>query len=61
MTEFTVSIADIPILIRAIYPQTKTFCCRFLCDREPFFSVTITEDDLVREQAFNARTAPHRN
>lgn len=61
MTEFTISIADIPIRIQANYPQTKAFCSRFLSEKAPVFSVAITEDDLANEQAFNARTAPHRN
>ncbi len=60
MTEFTISIADVPIQIRANYPQTKVFCRRFLSDREPLFSVEITRDDLAVEQAFSARTAAHR-
>ncbi len=61
MTEFTVSIAEIPIRIRAIYPQTQVFCRRFLCEKEPLFEVEITQQDFAVEQAFSARTAAHRS
>ncbi len=60
MTEFIISIADLPIRVQANFPQTEAFCRRFLSDREPLFSVEITRDDLAVEQAFSARTAAHR-
>ena len=61
MIEFTVSIADIPILIRANYPQTKAFCRSYLSEKEPLFAVEITRDDLAGERASNANTAQNEN
>ena len=57
MIEFTISLADIPIRIRANYPQTKAFCRSYLSEKEPVFDVEITEQDLVNERAFNEKTA----
>ena len=50
MTEFTISIAGIPIGIRAQYELVKDYCADFLTDEAPEFTVTSTTEIIRREQ-----------
>lgn len=38
------------VAVSALYDSTRDFCADYLCDGEPDFSVTITEQDIVFEQ-----------
>ena len=50
MTEFTISIAGIPIGIWAQYELVKDYCADFLTDEAPEFTVTSTPEIIRREQ-----------
>lgn len=50
MTEFTVKLADIPIRICALYPETKMFLRGYLCEEAEAFSVWVKEVDIDFER-----------
>ncbi|HBL41445.1 MAG TPA: hypothetical protein DDY98_07765 [Ruminococcaceae bacterium] len=57
MTEFTILLAEIPIRVQALYPQTKAFCADYLTEKTPVFCVTIEPQDIAYEQKFSEKTA----
>ena len=57
MTEFTISLAGIPICVRAIFARTERFCSDYLSDETPCVCFSVTEEDLRCEQIRADRTA----
>ena len=57
MTEFTISLAGIPICVRAIFARTERFCSDYLSDETPCVCFSVTEEDLRCEQIHADRTA----
>lgn len=57
MTDFSISLAGIPVGVRAIFEQTRDFCADYLCDEQPCVSFTVTEEDLRFEQLRSEQTA----
>lgn len=50
MGEFTIEIAEITFGVRSLFGSTQEYCRRYLTDREPEYSVTVSPEELVREQ-----------
>ncbi len=50
MTEFTVKLADTPVRVRAFQPGMKSFLRDYLTEEEPLFTISMEQEDLVREQ-----------
>lgn len=50
MTEFTLSLAGVPIRVSALYPTTKRFCNDYLSKENPVLSVTLTQEDIEAER-----------
>lgn len=48
--DFSICIAGIVIRIHTLYTRTFWICQNYLCERNPDFEVTITDQDLVEEQ-----------
>ena len=57
MTEFTISLAGIPICVRALFARTERFCSDYLSDETPCVCFSVTEEDLRCEQIHADRTA----
>ena len=57
MTEFTISIAGIPIRIQALHESTRDFCADFLTDEPPEFIVISSPEIIRREQERSDRQA----
>ena len=57
MTDFTISLAGIPVGIRARYSSTRTFCEDYLTEEAPAFTVTSSEEIIQREQERSDRQA----
>jgi len=57
MTEFTISLAGIPICVRALFARTERFCSDYLSDETPCVCFSVTEEDLRCEQIRADRTA----
>ena len=55
MVDFTMSLAGIPIGVSGIYPTTLRLCQDYLTDETPAFTVVMTREALIAEQAFSAR------
>ena len=55
MTEFSVSLAGVPMRIRAMHTGTCDFCRDYLTGEEPAFTVSMTQGDIERERAKSAR------
>lgn len=55
MTSFTVSVADTPIRVSAIYPSTRDFCRDYLCEAEPEFTIEIVPEDIAFEREKSAQ------
>ena len=55
MAEFTVSIANIPIRIKPLLPEIKSYFTEYLCEEEERFTVETTEDDLEYEREYSDR------
>ena len=53
MAEFTVSIANIPIRIKPLLPEIKSYFTEYLCEEEERFTVETTEDDLEYEREYS--------
>ncbi len=53
MTDFTISLAGIPIGISALYPSTRRFCAAYCSDEKPAFSVAVSQShiDFEREKS----------
>ena len=54
---FSMRLAGKVIEVRALFPETKAFCREYLCNDDAYFSVDITQDDIVRER----EKAAHQN
>lgn len=50
MTEFTVKLAEVPVRIRALHPETKQFLRDYLSQEEPLFTVAMEQADIDRER-----------
>lgn len=50
METFTCRFADVNILIRANFPETKEFCKEYLIDEPAAFSVMISQEDIWEER-----------
>lgn len=55
MTVFTISVADTPIRVSAIYPTTRDFCRAYLCEAEPEIRIEIFPEDIAFEREKSAR------
>ena len=47
---FTARLADIPVGIRCLYPQTRAFLSAYLTGEAPAFTVTVEETDIREEE-----------
>ena len=47
---FTIRIAGVVIKVHTMYSRTYCMCKDYICDDDPDFEVTITEEDLLKEQ-----------
>ena len=56
MAGFTVSLAGIPIGIKPLCPEIRSFFADYLCEEEPLFSFATREEDLERERIYADRT-----
>ena len=56
MTEFTVKLADIPVRIRAIWPELRQFLQAYLTEEEAVFTIETGQEDIDRERVMSART-----
>ena len=56
MTEFTVKPADIPVRIRAIWPELRQFLQAYLTEEEAVFTIETGQEDIDRERVMSART-----
>ena len=50
MTEFTLSLAGVPIRVSALYPTTKRFCKDYLSKESPALSISLSQEDIEEEQ-----------
>ena len=50
MTEFTVTLADVPVCIRAVHTAMETFLRDYLSDAQPAFCLEMTREDIDRER-----------
>lgn len=50
MTEFTLSLAGVPIRVSALYPTTKQFCKDYLSKESPALSITLSQEDIDEER-----------
>lgn len=50
MTEFTVTLAETPVRVRAIYESTKDFCADYLSTDPAAEEICITEEDIAAER-----------
>ena len=55
MTEFSISIAGIPIKICALYPSTKDYCLQYLTDETPALTIVSDQKLIQREQELSNR------
>ena len=52
MSDFTVSIAGIPIGISSLSLNTQPYFSEYICDDPPLFTLTTTEEDFERERIY---------
>ena len=50
MTEFTISVAGVPVGVTAMFDSTRDYCRAYFTDEEPAFRVSTTREDLDFEQ-----------
>ena len=50
MTEFTLSLAGVPIRVSALYPTTKRFCKDYLSKESPALSISLSQEDIEEER-----------
>lgn len=55
MTEFTVSLAGVPMRIEALSPRVADFCRDYITSEKPLFTVSMTPEDIARERERSAR------
>lgn len=51
MDAFVMEIAGFPIRVEPLFGSTQAYCRDYLTEREPEYFVSVTPEDLVREQA----------
>ncbi len=56
MTEFTISLAGIPICITTQYPAMVSFCQDYLTDEQTDWRISVDMDDIIFERNRSART-----
>ena len=56
MTGFTVKLADVPVRIDAIHPQTEQFLRDYRCEEAPAFSLEMRQEDLDAERVISAES-----
>ena len=47
---FTIEIADVPIGVDNRFPEVERLCGAYLTDRKPAFTVSVTDEEMRREQ-----------
>ena len=57
MAQFSLSIAGYTAAVTSLFDSTRDYCARYLSHEMADFSVTVTREDLVFEQAFLDREA----
>ena len=50
MEAFTMEIAGVAVQVNPMFQSTKEYCRPYLSDEKPEFTVTVTPEDLIREQ-----------
>lgn len=50
MTEFTISLAGVPIRVSTLYPTTKQFCKDYLSKEAPALSIALSQEDIEEER-----------
>ena len=50
MEAFVMEIAGVTVQVNPMFQSTKEYCRPYLSDEKPEFTVTVTPDDLIREQ-----------
>ena len=56
MTEFTVKLADIPVRIRATWPEMRFFLREYLTEEKAELIIETQQEDIDRERVMDART-----
>ena len=54
-TNFTISLAGVPIAVSALYPSTERFCRDYLTREDPVCSLALTAQDIVHERQRSAQ------
>ena len=57
MEAFVMEIAGVAVLVNPMFQSTKEYCRPYLSEKEPEFTVTVTAEDLIREQQLLEREA----
>ena len=57
MNSFVLCLADVPIRVSCFYDTTGTYCRDYLCDLEPQYEITITEEDIAYEKQLDTLRA----
>ncbi len=55
MTDFTISLAGIPIHVAALHSETRDYCEEYLCDQKPRISFELTAADIEYEREHAVR------
>lgn len=55
MTEFTISLAGVPIFVQAQFESSRQFCRDYLCDEQPELAVCVTQEDIENEREKSER------
>ena len=50
MNTFVMEIAGVPVEVRPLFESTAVYCREYLTDAAPSYTVTVSREDLVREQ-----------
>lgn len=53
--KFVIRLADVNIGVTHRYRRVKRFCCEYIVDAEPEFSVSVTDEDILADQDRNPR------
>ena len=56
MTDFTISLAGVPIGVSAVEPTTEHFCADYLTDEAPVLTVSLTKADISAEREHSEKT-----
>lgn len=55
MIKFTIEVAGKNVEVNAMFERTLSFCEKYICQKDPEFSVTITPEDIAFEREKSAR------